>query len=364
MTDQIVDTSQRYGRSERAWLRDLLGAAWRNLALQDVLILCFQAYMFARAWDAAPDPNTWPARIATSALFVLTVGTLCLTRGEWLAPGFRRSAAYRVGLFAPMVCSYLALRWCLAALQLRLVDARLYHIDAVLFGDTPAVLLDRFVKPATVEWFAFFYYGYFFIVGLYLIGTLIFDSGRRQYELLLSSAIVVALGHALYTVVPGIGPHEYCAAMFHHALRGGAWWARVESAVHSNGAMLDIFPSLHTALPLLFVLHSFRHRRSAPYRQTWLAMSLVAANIIAATVFLRWHYGIDVLAGVLLAVFAQRVAVGSWRYERDRDAGGDRQAVWEPLAPADMDAHDFRCIAALFLIHLGVIALAAAASTG
>jgi hypothetical protein len=29
-----------------------------------------------------------------------------------------------------------------------------------------------------------------------------------------------------------------------------------------------------------------------------------------------------------------------------------------------MDARDFRCIAALFLIHVSVIALAAAASTG
>lgn len=361
MTDQTLDTPRRYARWDWAWLRDVLEASWRNLAFQDVLILSFQTYMLARAWDAPKDPNTWPARFATSALFTLTVATLCLTRGEWLSPGFRRSAAYRIGLFAPMVSSYFALRYCLAALQLHLVDGRLYRIDAALFGDTPAVLLDPFVKPASVEWFAFFYYGYFFVVGLYLLGTLIFDSGRRQYELLLSSAIVVALGHALYTIVPGIGPHEYCAAMFHHALRGGVWWARVEQAVHSNGAMLDIFPSLHTALPLLFVLHSFRHRRSAPFRQTWLAMGLVAANIIGATLFLRWHYGIDVLAGILLAVFAHQFAVGSWRYENAR---GDRQAVWEPLAPADMDAHDFRCIAALFLIHLGVIALAATASTG
>lgn len=362
MTDQLFETPRRYARRDRAWLRGVLEASWRNLAFQDVLVLCFQTYMLARAWDAPPDPNTWPARIATSALFALTLATLCLTRGEWLTPGFRRSAMYRIGLFAPMVCSYFALRYCLAALELRLVDARLYRIDAALFGDTPAVLLDRFVNPASVEWFAFFYYGYFFVVGVYLVGTLIFDSGRRQYELLLSAAIVVALGHASYTVVPGIGPHEYCAAMFGHALRGGAWWARVEQAVRSSGAMLDIFPSLHTALPLLFVLHSFRHRRSAPFRQTWLAMSLVAANIIVATVFLRWHYGIDVLAGGLLAVVAQQVAVGSWRYERERD--GDRQPVWEPLAPADMDADDFRCIAALFLIHLGVIGLAATASTG
>jgi len=363
MTNQILDASRRDTRLDRAWLRRL-DTSWRNLALQDVLILAFQAYMFVRAWRAPSDPNTWPARFATAALLAATLATLALTRGAWLEPGFRRSAAYRIGLFAPMVSSYFALRYCLPALQPQLVDARLYRIDVRLFGDTPAVLLDRFVNPATVEWFAFFYYGYFFIVGVYLLGTLIFDSERRQYELLLASALVVALGHALYTVVPGIGPHVFCAAMFQHALTGGAWWGRVEYAVHSNGAMLDIFPSLHTALPLLFVLHSFRHRHSAAFRHTWLALSLVVANIIVATVFLRWHYGIDVLAGALLALFAHHVAVGSWRYECDRDGNGDRQAVWEPLVPAHMDARDFRCIAALFVIHVSVIALAAAASTG
>ena len=278
MTHPTLSDSRSYERRELASIRDHLDASRQNLALQDYLVLIFQVYMFARAWASPPGQAVQLARMATSALLAATVATLFLTRGAWLSPGFRRSITYRLGLFAPMVGSYFALRYCLAALQPRLLDGDLYRIDRALFGDTPAVLLDRFVTPATVEWFAFFYYGYFFLVAAFLIGTMIFDSGRSHYELLLGAAIVVAFGHALYTIVPGIGPHEYCAAMFRHTLVGGAWWERVERAVNAGGAMLDIFPSLHTALPSLFVLHSFRYRRRAPFRQVWLPLSFVVGT--------------------------------------------------------------------------------------
>jgi hypothetical protein len=334
---------------------------WRNLALQDFIVLGFQSYMFVRALLSPDGADARVARIVTALLLSVALATLALTRGELIAPGFKRSSIYCIGLFASMLASYFALRWCLAALQARLLDPELYRIDRALFGETPAVLFDRFVTPASVEWFAFFYYGYFFLVAAHLLGTLIFDSGRRRYELLLGAAIVVSVGHASYTIVPGIGPHEYCAALFHHQLVGGAWWDRVESAVRSGGAMLDIFPSLHTALPTLFALHSFRHRQRRPYRQSWLLVSAAVVNIVIATLFLRWHYGIDVLAGLLLAFTAQRVAVFAWRREGERATQG-RQEVWERLAPSHMQTQDFNYIAGLFMIHLGALLLAVTAS--
>jgi len=353
---------ERDARQEIQSTPDRFHILWNNLAVQDLLVLSFQAYMVARAWAAQPGPDDRTALLATSALLAFTVVMLTIARGSYLPRGFRRSLAYRLGLFVPLVCSYLVLRPCLQALHPQLLDARLYHIDRALFGDTPALLLDRFVTPGRVEWFAFFYYAYFPIVASYEIGTLVFDSGRRQYELLLGSAIVVALGHALYTVVPGLGPHAYCAHSFRHALVGGPWWGRVETAVRAEGAMLDIFPSLHTALPVLFLLHSFRHRRRAPFRQLWAPMIFVVGNIIIATVFLRWHYAVDLLAGALLAFLAQRVAMATWSFEHDR--GAARQAVWEPLAPIGMQTRDFNLIAALFLIHAAALVLAAGASPG
>jgi hypothetical protein len=339
------------------------GQLLRNLALQDFIILCFQTYMCVRAYAAPDSPDAHAARIATSILLTLTVSTLLLTRGGLLQAGFSRSLTYCVGLLVPMLCSYFALKWCLFALQTKHLDPELYQVDRLLFGETPAVILDRFVTPSSVEWFAFFYYGYFFLVASMLLGTLIFDAGRRRYELLLGSVIVVSLGHSLYTIVPGLGPHDYCAAMFKHPLIGGLWWGRVERAVQSGGALLDIFPSLHTALPLFFVLHSFRHRHEAPFKQVLLPVSVAVFNMIGATVFLRWHYGIDLIAGVMLAFAAQGVAIFAWRFEGKRADAGLRQEVWERLAPGHMELRDFNYIAGLFLIHVIALIVAATAHT-
>jgi hypothetical protein len=364
-TDYVLAQDRASASQPRAALLQALSRVVRNVAVQDLIILCYHSYMLARVWLAPASEDAHTGRWMTSGLLVITLVILLLTRGELLLPGFGRSCAYRLGMFVPVVLSYLTLRTCLPALQPRLLDAQLLQIDRVLFGETPAILLDRFVTPATVEWFAFFYYAYFALIGSHLVCTLIFDHGRRQYELLLGAAIVVAVGHASYTLVPGAGPHDHCAGVFRHVLVGGAWWRRVEDAVRANGAMLDIFPSLHTALPTLMVLHGFRNRRSAPFKQIWPVVAFAVVNIVIATVFLRWHYGVDLVAGATLAFCAHRIAIWAWRHERQRSApASTKQAVWERLAPAHMDTRDFNFVATIFVIHVGVIVLAWANAPG
>jgi membrane-associated phospholipid phosphatase len=96
--------------------------------------------------------------------------------------------------------------------------------------------------------------------------------------------------------------------------------------------MMDIFPSLHTAYPSFFALHAFGNRDRAPFKYVWPLLGFMAVNIIIATMYLRWHYGIDVLFGLMLAFTARRVAawVGRREWEQRRD-NSSRQPVWEPL---------------------------------
>jgi len=93
--------------------------------------------------------------------------------------------------------------------------------------------------------------------------------------------------------------------------------------VRSGGAMKDIFPSLHTAGPCFIAMFSFRNRDRLPFRFTWPLLAFFAANIIGATMFLRWHYVIDVIAGFGLAATAALVAplVARWELRR-RSAQG------------------------------------------
>jgi len=69
--------------------------------------------------------------------------------------------------------------------------------------------------------------------------------------------------------------------------------------------MKDIFPSLHTATPLWFTFFALHQmRRDRRWRWPALVTAFFSANIIFSTMLLRWHYGIDVVAGFCLAIVA------------------------------------------------------------
>jgi membrane-associated phospholipid phosphatase len=309
-------------------LRRALVRAQRNAAFHDVIILTFHALIWLRVAAAPAGPLKATAWCFASGLLALTCLTQLLCRGELLPAGRARGAIYRLLTIACVLLSYFEMRTVLPALQPVLLDAELLSLDEAALGITPAVWLQRFVSPGTVQWFAFFYYSYFWLLVLNIIGTAALDRRpQRRHELLLGAALVALAGHLLYTLVPGAGPWAHLG--FAQELPDVFWWRQVRLVVDNAGAMLDIFPSLHTALPTLFALHAWRHRRTRPFCWTWVPAVFFAANIIIATLFLRWHYAVDVVAGLALAVTAQRIAVAVARRERWREASGLQPAFEE-----------------------------------
>jgi hypothetical protein len=229
-----------------------------------------------------------------------------------------------------MVLSYFEMRVLLPALQPDLMDGRLLAIDQWLLGTTPSVWMAAWNLPPLVEWFSFFYYTHFFVLIVMLVPALFFGRGRRLHELMAGGMLIIATGHFLYTLVPGVGP--YATLAFDEPLAGGFWWRQVEVTVAAAGAQLDIFPSLHTAWPSYFTLHAYAHRDYRPLGLLWPILGFIALNIVIATMFLRWHWFIDVALGLLLAVAARRFGVAVFNREEHRGGIYDvRQPVWERL---------------------------------
>lgn len=302
-----------------------------NLSFVDWFALLFHAAMTVRVLLAPDSPEALVARRSFYALIGVTLTTLVLVRGEVLPAGKLRTFAYRLGLMAPISGSYFVLKYHLPALEPRLLDGTLLALDTAIFGVSPAVFLDRFVTPARTEWFSFFYYSYFLILASYLTTSVFGETNRQRLaEIAVGGAFVACVGHFTYTLVPGMGPHATLA--FEHELVGGVWWNTVAEAVSASGAQLDIFPSLHTAYPTFFLLHAFRHRRVWPFALAWPVTAFFVLNILVATVYLRWHWGVDLLAGLVLAFAAQRVAIHVDRLQCAADGPRKRlQPVWEPL---------------------------------
>lgn len=256
---------------------------------------------------------------------LLYVACLLLTRGGILRSGtLGHGLIYRFGFFGPLLLSYLHLRVIAPAVTSRAVDAQILAFDLAVFGVEPALAWDRFVTPATTEWFAFFYFLYFFLLSAHVLPMFFAAQSRRRLaHFALGILMVFCTGHLLYLVVPGWGPYRLLADRFAHKLEGGLFLRLVLTTVEAGGAQKDIFPSLHTAAPTFLATFAFLNRRAVPWRYTWWVMAFIASQIIVATMFLRWHYLIDIFAGLTLAVTSAVTsrAVVRWEDARRRRLG-------------------------------------------
>lgn len=264
---------------------------------------------------------------------IFTAGII-LTRGGYLTTGsLAHSLVYRISLFASFLASYFQLRVILPVVTSRAVDGDILSFDLSVFGYEPAVAWDHYVNPHTTEWFAFFYFSYFFLLACHILPMVFGDrNGKRLAHFTLGCFIVYAVGHIGYMIVPGWGPYHYLASSFEHPIEGGLFWHLVKATVDGAGAQKDIFPSLHTAAPTFFAIFSFMHRRSLPFKYTWPIVAFFATQIIGATMFLRWHWLIDVIAGFTLATTAAFVSRAVVDWEWNRRARRGLAPVFEALA--------------------------------
>jgi hypothetical protein len=302
-----------------------------SFASQDWLTLGYLAsLLMALALGSGPHRGECIVRVAGDTGAFLCV--LVAVRTHLLRWGAMSTAlVYRGALMGTLLASFFQLREILPAVSPWAVDDRIYAFDLRVFGFEPSLWFDRFVSPFTTEWFAFFYFLYFLILTVHVLPMMM-----QRNEILLSRFAVGILmlfmtAHLLYMVVPGWGPYRYLRGEFHHQLEGGLFWRLVRETVDAGGAQKDIFPSLHTGAPTFMAIYSVRHRKSIPFRYTWPIVAFLATQMILATMFLRWHYLADVVAGLALATAASIVGQRIADWERGRRERLGVQPAWMPL---------------------------------
>jgi membrane-associated phospholipid phosphatase len=312
------------------------GLAWvsrtvRNCAVQDWWVLAYYVALFLAAWQGS-GPMRERCLERTAALVALYLSTLCLIRGGLIRHRVVVPLLYRLVVYGGVQLSYFMLRDLLPTASSAVLDGQLYALDRRLFGVEPTLWADQFVTRATTEWFSFFYFSYFFLLAAHVLPLLfVMRRLRLAAEFALAIFFVFCTAHVLYMLVPGFGPYWYLADRYENPLPHGFFYDLVLDTVSTGGALKDIFPSLHTAAPTAIALFSWRHRREMPFRYTWPITAFFALNIIGATIFLRWHYAIDVVAGLALASASVGLAARIAPREQERRARLGLSTTWPSL---------------------------------
>ena len=306
----------------------------RLFALQDMIFFVYLSIIGALIWLSPAGPTqAGCTRVVYTSAAALLLGCL-IARGLPALPVPLRAVIYRLAIVGVLLSNYLTLRDFLQLVRPDAVDDALFRFDLSVFGVEPALWLERFNRRPIVEWFSFFYFSYFAICLAYMMTVVwLTRAGRKTTEFAIGTATVFCIGQLGYCAVPGYGPIEHLKGNFHGPIDGGFWWSMVWSTVQKAGAMKDIFPSLHTAVPLWFTLFALHQSRTDP-RWRWPARvtGFFSANIIVSTMLLRWHYGIDVIMGLLLAFLAGYLAPVLARREEAWRQGLGLAAPWRFVA--------------------------------
>jgi membrane-associated phospholipid phosphatase len=192
-------------------------------------------------------------------------------------------------------------------------DRLLIAADRWLFGTDPTVWLIQFAHPLLTELLQIAYalfYIYFIVVGLELYRK----SGGRPFSYFrFTIAYGFLISYIGYFFLPAAGPrftlHDFSkidselpGLLFTSFLRRFVNFfesipADVPNSVAHAAAQRDVFPSGHTMLTLIMIVLAYRYRLKM--RHPVLAAGML---LIFATVYLRYHYLVDVVAGVALAL--------------------------------------------------------------
>ena len=307
------------------------------MGVQDWLVLGYHTLLVLAVLFAERVAGWSRALGDVTVLWFIFVGTMVLVRGRYLSAR-AEGILYRFVLIGTVETSYFMFRRVLPIVNSTALDNSLFHADLKLFGIEPAMAVQPYISPTLTEWFSFFYFGYFFLLSAHVL-PIVFGSRDRaaQHEFTFGLLLTFCVGHSLYMMVPGFGPGVAMPEAFSAPLPRGPWFDTMLNTVEQGGAQKDIFPSIHTAVPTYLTLWSFRHRRRLPYRYTWPFVTFFSLNIILATMYLRWHYLIDVVAGFTLGTLALLLAIPVTRHELARRREGNIRPVWPdyPFFPAD-----------------------------
>ena len=189
-------------------------------------------------------------------------------------------------------------------------DPALARLDRAIFGTDPALLMQWMINPFLTTVLQICYTSYYFLP-VALCCILYYRGDREAFDVSVFGILFgFFVSYAGYILVPALGPRYYINGSFGHDLMRGPLASAIDTTLNMlEGENRDAFPSGHTEIVLIVAIYAWTYRRW----YFWAALPFVTGLIIS-TVYLRYHYAVDVIAGIVLAPLC--VLVASALYSR------------------------------------------------
>lgn len=188
-------------------------------------------------------------------------------------------------------------------------DDVLIRIDYQLFAVHPTVWMERFNNAWLTALFQVAYISYYFMP-IALGASLFIKHKQGEFNVAVFTIVLCFyLSYIGYLLFPAIGPRFTLNHLQTADLQTGPmtlWIQRTLNSLEHNKT--DAFPSGHTAVALVTLFFAWKYRERVLFGVLVPAVSA----LIISTVYLRYHYVIDVIAGMLLAVLT--IFISPWMH--------------------------------------------------
>ncbi len=301
-TSKPVSWVDAYGMPEKVWL-----SAWTAILLGVIL-----------GWGKI-DPYPRAFAMAAGAVTINLILPQLTFRLGIVAQSIGRAALSLVTAIGGYEMAAIAI----SALNRPSFEWEMIQIDQMLFGMQPSVAIQSLQNPFVTEYLQAIYMFYFpnmLLVGLAMIYL-------RKYQLFYEYVTVLNLSflitHLLYVCVPLQSPFLiaeqglYSEFIHYETPLQGLWFTEAfrQSLLNATTMRFDCFPSGHTMHSLVAMFFALRVRRDIGW-----VVSVFVACIVFSTVYLRYHYLVDVVLGIgiALALYAIVAPIARRAWEQDR----------------------------------------------
>lgn len=175
-------------------------------------------------------------------------------------------------------------------------DPQLIRADYWLTGGYPTVWLEKFYHPLLSDFLQLCYSTFYFLPLLILIPLQIQKRSVHFERAASVFLLTFYLSYLGYLVFPALGPRFYLAHLHHRMIPGGFIFHYLNNVLNGlESVQWDAFPSGHVAIALVYAYFAYIYFRKLFY---WTLLFVIA--LIFSTLYLRYHYLIDLIAGAVL----------------------------------------------------------------
>ena len=179
------------------------------------------------------------------------------------------------------------------------VDLYLMGWDKFLLGFHPAICLEQFITPGLTDFMYSSYSAFLIYILIFSMYLYIKKENAAFRETLVSVILTFYIGYIGYVFFPAVGPKFTMSHMFETSLSGTQITDRLSFLMNykiSEYTRRDCFPSLHNGIIFLILLFAYKYNKI--YAIIFLPFAI---SLFISTLYLRYHYFVDMIAGFILA---------------------------------------------------------------